>query len=215
MDQCNTKPSHGRLPKVEGELGYYGLAEWWLSSFTEQEREYIETRYTPMGIGGTDNSRPLTRGQILDGGTGRASQLLWGLATWFRKPEDFHIARRILAKAEEVAVDPRDFHFTYQGMIQLYYRMRDADPMALDWAIDACGKQIRISFQVAERMKSEYAGQPLPHHVGYTQLAVIREKQKNYAEAVRLAKQAKEQGWAGDWDKRIARCEKRAATTRT
>ena len=35
-------------------------------------------------------------------------------------------------------------------------------------------------------------------------MAVILEKQGNYNEAIALATQALEQGWAGDWEKRIA-----------
>lgn len=41
------------------------------------------------------------------------------------------------------------------------------------------------------------------------QLAVIKEKIGNYEEAIALAMQALEQGWAGDWEKRIARCKER------
>ena len=49
----------------------------------------------------------------------------------------------------------------------------------------------------------------IPRPVGFWQLAVILEKQGNYNEAIALATQALEQGWAGDWEKRIARCKQR------
>ncbi len=192
--------------QAEGMIGFYGLSDWWFTEFTEAERKYIEKRYSPVGAG--DGAKPLTRGKIL-GGTGRASQLLWGLATWFKKPGDFSIVERILRKAEEVAVDLLDFHFTYQQMIQIYYRVRETEPKALDNAIDACKKQIQISSQVSERMRSEYPGSRLPSHVGYKQLAIIFEKQRNYAEVIRLSTQAQNQGWKGDWEERIARCEKK------
>jgi hypothetical protein len=193
--------------QAEGLIGFYGLSDWWFAEFTEAERKYIEKRYSPVGTG--DNARPLTHGKILVGGTGRASQLLWGLATWFKKPTDFRIAERILKKAEEVAFDPLDFHFTYQQMIQVYYRVREIEPKALDNAIEACKKQIQISSQVSERMKGEYPGLRLPSHIGYKQLAIILEKQKNYAEVIRLLNQAQVQGWKGDWEDRIARCEQK------
>ncbi len=45
-------------PKVEGLLGYYGLADWWLSTFTPAERAHIEATYQPMG--GRPGSHPLT-----------------------------------------------------------------------------------------------------------------------------------------------------------
>ncbi len=38
------------------------------------------------------------------------------------------------------------------------------------------------------------------------QLAIVREKQKNYTEAIRIAKEALSQGWSGDWERRIVRC---------
>jgi len=46
-------------------------------------------------------------------------------------------------------------------------------------------------------------------HTGYKQLCIIREKQGNWQEVIRLAKQAKSEGWAGDWDKRIDRAKKK------
>jgi tetratricopeptide (TPR) repeat protein len=192
--------------QAEGIIGFYGLSDWWFTEFTEAERRYIERKYSPMGTG--DNAKPLTHGKILES-TGRASQLLWGLATWFKKPTDFRIAERILKKAEEAALDPVDLHYTYQQMIQVYYRAREIEPKALDNANDACKKQVHISSQVSEKMKSEYPSLKLPSHVGYKQLAIILEKQKNYAEAIQLLKQAQDQGWKGDWEERIARCEKK------
>jgi len=38
---------------------------------------------------------------------------------------------------------------------------------------------------------------------------IIREKQGNHTEVLRLAEQAKTQGWTGDWDKRIERAMKK------
>ena len=37
-------------PNVEGYIGYYELTDWWLSTFTEAEREYIEQRFQPTGL---------------------------------------------------------------------------------------------------------------------------------------------------------------------
>ncbi len=48
-------------------------------------------------------------------------------------------------------------------------------------------------------------------HVGYKQLCIIMEKQKNFGEVIRLANIAKAQGWKGDWDRRIEKCEKNKA----
>jgi hypothetical protein len=55
----------------------------------------------------------------------------------------------------------------------------------------------------------EYVPGKLGEHLGYKQLCIIREKQKNYSEVIRLATQAKEEGWIGDWDVRIERAKKK------
>jgi len=46
----------------------------------------------------------------------------------------------------------------------------------------------------------------LPGHHGYEQLIVVLKKEQRWLEAERLATEAKSQGWAGEWDKIIAKC---------
>jgi hypothetical protein len=197
----------GENPQIEGEIGYLGLVDWWLSTFTQAERDYIEERYKPFSLGG--NPAGLTKGKIWKT-TQTPAMFLSGLASWFRKPEDRHIARRLLAKAEEVAgEDILGLHFTYLGMIENFYRDREKDPEAFDAAVAACEKQIAIALQAAEFFKRKYPKSSLPGHSGFVQLAIIREKQGSYAEAIRLSRTALQQGWYGDWEKRIARCEKK------
>ncbi len=56
---------------------------------------------------------------------------------------------------------------------------------------------------------SEFNKFSLPSHKGYEQLAIILNKQGKDDEAIKLCNEAKNQGWAGDWDKRIARYSKK------
>ncbi len=214
-------------PKIEGGLGYFGLEDWWLSTFSQDEREYIEniyrpissrdfdvsqkdgkfsSTYNPVNIG--DHHKPLTEGKI-GFTTQTAVSLLSSLSGWFRKAQDRSIAKRILAKAEELVKNTDDFldlHFLYLALIQSAYKARETDPTALDAAIEACKKQIAIAPKAAEEFKRGEYFKTLPEHTGYTQLAIIREKQRDYTEAIQLATQAKRQGWNGDWDKRVERC---------
>ncbi len=195
-------------PEVEGYIGHFGLADWWLSEFTDAERDYIEAKYAPLG---DDRPRLLTQGQV--GSTSQtAAGLLSGLATWFGSPEDRHIARRLLEKAESLpGLGVLDRHFVCQGLIQSYYKDRDKDPAAFDKAIAACEKQIAMAPEAALAFKQDGLD-PLPSHVGFKQLAIIREKQGDYVQVIRLSRTALEQGWAGDWKKRIDRCEKKRRT---
>ena len=192
--------------KVGGPIGYFGLGEWWLETFTEAERQYIETTSaSPTGLAA------LTQGQATDR-SGTSGQFLTALATNFYKPHDRGIAHRMLAKAEqlaEAAGNVLDLHFAYHTTIKTSYAARDTDSAALEAAVAACEKQIALAPQAALAWGREYPEEGLPGHTGFTQLAIIREKQQNHAEAVRLSKLALEQGWAGDWEKRIARNQKK------
>lgn len=200
-------------PKIQGEIGYHGLSDWWLQTFTEAERHYIEKKYKPLsaGVGGSPNKHPLTQGNILSTSQDTTG-FLSGLASWFQHSEkDRDIARRILTKAVR-SWDRKNvisLHFAYQGLIEVWYSDREKLPQALDETIKACQAQIQIAPQVARAMKKEYRGRPLPRHVGFQQLTIIYDKQGRYADAIKIAQEAKRQGWNGDWDKRIERYQKK------
>lgn len=49
----------------------------------------------------------------------------------------------------------------------------------------------------------------LPQHIGYKQLSIIMDKQNEYNEVIKICLQAKEEGWSGDWDKRIEKAKKK------
>jgi hypothetical protein len=139
-----------------------------------------------------------------------AKDLVLKLAHLFRGPEDRAIAKRFHDKGKESTNmdDTLELYDWYTQMILFAYRARDTDPSALNEAIDACEKQIALAPKAAKEFMREIP-HTLPEHTGYTQLAIIREKQKDYAEAIQLATQAKDQGWGGDWNKRIERCKEK------
>lgn len=197
---------------VGGEIGYYGLGEWWATELTEAERTRLEDVFHPMG---SPNPRPLTEGKILrrEGLTATPHGFLSALIGWLRAtPEDRVTRRKIRAKIAELVVlesNPAALHFSLQALIKEYYRDRNEEPDALEAAIQACRDQIKIAPAVASRMQAEYLSSPLPSHVGYQQLAIILEKSGSYSEAIELCQCAQAAGWAGEWEKRIARCTKR------
>lgn len=158
------------------------------------------------------NTRPLTTGEI-SRTTQTVVSLLAGLAGWFEKAEDFSIGKRIIEKTIEM-IDKEDTnildkHFAYGRMVKNFYRAREIDDSALQCAIWACEKQIAIAPEAAEAFRKGNYPESLPWHTGYDQLAIILEKQKNYAAVIQLCSQAKEQGWGGNWERRIERCEQK------
>jgi chaperonin GroEL (HSP60 family) len=133
------------------------------------------------------------------------------LAGWFGKDEERNLAYIILEKAEELihqSVNPLDIHFFYNSEIEIFYRDRDK-PGGLEKAVYACRQQIDYASKAAKAFKKEYKDEFLQSHRGYTQLAIILEKQKNYSEVIEVCTQAMEQGWLGDWKNRIERCRKK------
>ena len=207
------KASPSKYGKVKGDIGYHQLEEWWFSTFTDNERRYIIEKYQPMGMGGdeeTDGKNHLTEGDI-SWTSASASNFLNGLSSWFTGPNDRVIGRKIGEKTKEEALkskDPLDMHFALSSLITLYYRDRDQADY-YDKALAYCRAQIKIQSVAARAFLKKYPKQPLPSHVGYEQLAIVLEKEKRYQEAINLAKEAKQNGWAGDWDKRIERCHKK------
>jgi hypothetical protein len=191
--------------RAYGLIGYFGLTDWWLTAFNEDERRYIQTKFQPLGSSGDS----LTSG-VISYSTDTATGLLGSLAGWFRKPEERPIAHRILDKAIELSTGAPvlDLHFLYQQLIETYYKDRDK-PQYLDKAIAACRQQIALASDAARAFEAEYADSPLPAHRGYEQLAIILEKQGHFEEVIALVREAEAQGWAGDWAGRLKRCAKK------
>ena len=191
--------------RIQGSIGYFGLEDWWLTEFSDDERQHIQTTFQPLGS--SDDS--LTSGAI-SYTSQTAVGFLGTLAGWFNSPEDRSIAHKMLDKAVELSKDTPvlDVHFLCQQMIETYYKDRER-PEYMDKAVGACRKQISLAPDAARAFKAEYAESPLPEHKGYKQLAIILEKQARFQEAIELSRQAESQGWAGDWVRRVERCEKK------
>lgn len=194
--------------KIGGYIGLFDLTDWWLTEFSEEERKHMENAYHPMGHPPDENS--LTEGSITST-SNTASNFLNGFSSWFTGPEYRHLARKILQKAQELnkqadggKINVLDEHFVLSEMIPMYYRDREKDGM-LDKAIDACKKQISLAPQSKLAFLKEYPNQALPGHRGYEQLVIILDKQEKIEEAIALCKQAKEEGWSGDWNSRTER----------
>jgi tetratricopeptide (TPR) repeat protein len=192
-------------PRIKGIIGYFGLADWWLTEFSDSERQHIQERFQPLGSSGSS----LIEDDISYTSV-TAVGFLHVLAGWFAKSEERHIAYKILKKAEELVNDktkPLDVHLLYGTKVGIYYKDRDM-PGGLEKAIQACKQQISYAEKAAKAFNKEYKNS-LPSHKGYEQLAIILEKQHKYSEAIEICQQALKQGWAGDWERRIERCRKK------
>lgn len=188
-------------PIIRGLVGYHGLSEWWLSEFSDEERNHIVNTYTPMGSG-----EDILLKDNIDWSSSSVVHFLYNLAGWFNNKRDRYLAIKILKKAEELISDDTpilDIHFFYQHIIQIHYSNRLIDSNSLDKSINACEKQIEIASQVANAMKVEFNDDFFPRHMGYSQLAIIKKKEKKYQEVIDICSKAIKEGWRGDWEDRI------------
>ncbi|HPC97077.1 MAG TPA: hypothetical protein PLU87_19220 [Sedimentisphaerales bacterium] len=193
-----------RRHEIEGQLGYFGLGPWWSSVFTRAEQDRIEAAFHHPGV--PTGGRPLTRGR------GpcyfpSAAILLSVVAGCLRnEAQDRHLACRVLAKAEERAQAEEDIiglYLVYQEIIRLHSKWRDHSFDALDLIYGACHKQITLSVAAAKAFHELHPREPLPNHVGYLTLAVLLEQEGSYSKAIEICKQARDEGWGGNWTWKI------------
>lgn len=197
-----------RKPKIEGSIAYYDLISWWISEFTPEEQNLIASKYQPMGGSGYS----LIEGKISSSSQSAAEFLLY-LAGWFNDKENRHLARKILLKSESLLNKSNQVlsvHFFLQQKIEIFYKDRE-NSESYEIALQACRDQISLAPQAAKAFLSNYKDSPLPSHRGYQQLAIALEKEGLFQEAINTCNLAKSQGWAGDWEKRIERNNKKLA----
>ncbi len=211
-------PIFQRHPEVEtevevaGELAYFGLASWWSGVFSQSDRQHMEEVFRPAGV--SPDAKPLTTGHKQLNFRSSAG-LLTALAAGLRSSlEDRPLALGVLAKAEERARTEEDImglHLTYQELIRLHCRWRNHLPESLDLLYGACHKQITIAPQVAQVLRERHPEEALPVHMGFQMMAIILQKDELYAKAIEMCKQARFQGWSGNWTWRIGTLAKELA----
>lgn len=193
-----------------GYIAFFDLEDWWVKTFTEEERRHITEIYQPLGA-----EKDSLINAHFTATTETAFPFLYTLAGWFNKPNDRTIAMRIITKAEEYASSETNIlnlHFFYATKMKMFYKERE-NPSALEEAIRCCMKQIELAPLAAKAFREEFGDHDLPVHEGYDQLCIIYEKQGKFQDVIRIAEQAKQQGWNGDyvghWDDRIERCKQK------
>jgi hypothetical protein len=203
-----------RVERRGGELDYFGLREWWLSAFSQAEREHIEAVFTTPDL--PAGSKPLTRDRGLLA-VQTAAGLLAVLADRLgERSQDRGLACRVLAKAEERALAEHDIlglHVAYHQMIRLHCRWKEYFADAMDLAFAACHKQMRLASKAVQAFREKCPEQPLPTHLGYLQAATILEQQGAYAQAIEICRQAEAEGWGGNWSWRIQRLARRLSSS--
>jgi hypothetical protein len=173
--------------KVEGLIAYYKLQDWWFSSFTNDEREYIDSRCQSL--------HSLTKGTVLERQQ-PAPEFLNGLNTWFRSNKDSTIAERIHRKLVELG---KEFPIIKPG----YYEGRHFTTYVRDFeSLKKSGKFIELENLLLELVKATEAENAVTDMgvapAYYSELAILYRKQKEYSKEIsileRFAKQKHARG---------------------
>jgi len=183
--------------KINWEIWYFWLWEWWLDSFSQKEQEYIISKYNPLWWDWESliewNPTYISWNVI---------SLLWGLSWWFDDDSDFNIGILFLMKWEELIkngtlISKIDLHFFYADQINFYYKLKDNN-WFYEKFISSCYNQINVANVVAKEMKLEFWDK-LPSHTWYDKLiyVLLREGKENEANLLKI--KAKSEWWRWDW----------------
>jgi hypothetical protein len=165
-------------PKVEGLLGYYGLADWWLTAFSAQEREEIEGMWGYLIL----DEHPLTRGQVASNPLS-AADFLMVMST--RVPEQV-AQRAILPKVRAMRagdlpgyINGKHYSVYMEQAKQLLEsgKASEAD-LIVDMAFTGFEDKERIG-----GLLTEYSAVPSGN---YWDFAVLYRKLKDYAREIRF-----------------------------
>ena len=118
-------------------------------------------------------------------------------------------AEKLLLKALEADDDNSiDRHFVYNGLIELYYKLRNEREDAIEKCVYFCKADIERLPEFLRNYKNRYEKPPdfpyefwgLPECPSIERLAIIHEKNGEYQEAINLCKYAIELGLEAKWD---------------
>jgi hypothetical protein len=167
------------MNKVDGLIAFFGLQEWWFSSFTNDERDYIDNCYLPMGV----PQHTLTRGTIL-GRRQPVSEFLNGLNTWFMSSKDSTIAERIHRKLTELGDEHPIVKPGYYNGRHFTTYVKDIESLKKN------SKNIELEKLLIELVKATEAENAIDSMgiapAYYCELAILYRKQKEYTKEVSI-----------------------------
>uniref|UniRef100_UPI004048EAAA hypothetical protein n=1 Tax=Shewanella baltica TaxID=62322 RepID=UPI004048EAAA len=183
----------------KGQLEYYGLKEWWQSTFSLEERDQIENIIEP----GKEGSY-LTRGCSFVSNSTKL-RVIYSIASYLTNEDTPDLYFKVFNEAEKFSHEATlsDLHLLYGYRVLVLQRNLKKWDGIYDLLKDACYKQIEMSEDVARYFKINDLSDTLPFHAGYTRLAIMLQKEKIHSEVVRICQKALDEGWNGKWETRI------------
>ncbi len=123
----------------------------------------------------------------------KSQKELWNDGINFFLKRKYKKAEQLFLKALNAKDDTLEYrHLTYNGLIRLYYKLRDKRKDALEKCIMFCGEDIKILPKFLEQQRRIYGA--VPRCPSVIQLSIIHEKNNEYQRAIDICNYAIEQG---------------------
>lgn len=179
MGAFNFFKKNRTVPK--GLLAYYGLEKWFLS-LANKEQAKIRECYS-MGIG--IDPKNLEFGNFSSSLSKQMFLNVLGGNTLGQKY--YALTEKILLEVLEAKDDNViDRHFTYNNLIDLYYKQRESSPDAIEKCIKYCLEDINILEDFLQASKMEYNDAAPPLIPSIQRLIIIYEKLGNFEDGIKL-----------------------------
>jgi hypothetical protein len=203
--QMPTEKHHDDI-EIGGLIRYYGLEDWWQTTFSDKERSRVIERYRPLGL----SEVPLASGEV--GYSSHSIDLfLSGLATWFRSHEDRNIQQKINEKLRSLTGDEKRSKPGYLGNRHFTTYTVDVELLKQDGKLDEAVKLLTRIIECIEDLCKQPPKRSSPtwqelfpqvdlSHVKetsievpevappwyYEQLAIVYRKRKDYVSEVAI-----------------------------
>lgn len=157
-----------------------GLEDWY-RDLDENQRQKLRQYSTFFGTGGEIN--------LLEVGGRETSQTaqeyLKGVGSTAANDGDYDFAEMVLLTAlEREDGSATSTHFTYNELIEVYYKQRDSREDAIEKCVEYCQKDIQIAGEFVREFGE------VPRIPAFKRLAIIYEKQERYEEALDVCDKA-------------------------
>ena len=171
----------GGSTEPKGLIAYLGLCEWF-SSITHEDKCKVREYFNGLGF----NPKDLDAGNTSFGSTTQ-SIFFNGIAYNAIKHKDYVFAEKMFSESlqsKEISVIDR--HFTYNNLIDFFYKQRKSSPDAIENCVKYCLKDIQILEEFLNTWKKKYEKATIPRIPSIQRLIIIYEKQGKLEECIKI-----------------------------
>lgn len=200
----------GFLKKLDGEIGFLHLEKFWYDCSTSEQNRL--QKYANQRLSTGAHSSSLTRGTITNSSM-TPLKFFTGMLTYAEADKQYALCDKLIKHADPYfkKASPVDQHFFLQTAGEVYYKQRD---MREDANV-LCERYYQRDIDLLPKYKKSFIKDfgSLPNIKAFKQLAILYEKNGDYASAIRICKLAIKYGLSdgtqGGFEGRLQKLQKK------